>query len=82
MLELKVEDNWVPFYALFERGLDGSDGSDGSDDIVNLQLLQDIEEPIYGKYQAGIMGPNLIWVYQYVSKAQLRESAATSKTIF
>jgi hypothetical protein len=76
MLELKVEDNWVPFYALFERGLDGSD------DIVNLQLLQDIEEPIYGKYQAGIMGPNLIWVYQYVSKAQLRESAATSKTIF
>jgi hypothetical protein len=76
MLELKVEDNWVPFYALFERGLDGGD------DIVNLQLLQDIEEPIYGKYHAGIMGPNLMWVYQYVSKAQLRESAATSKTIF
>lgn len=85
MLELKVGDNWVQFYALFERGdlYDfASNEPTGDNDIVNLQLLQDMQEPIYGKYQSGIMGPNLLWVYQYVSKEQLRESAPTSKTIF
>jgi hypothetical protein len=77
MMELNVDKEWKPFYAVLQR-----DDTAGDDDVIDLRLLHEMDEVVYGKYSSGYDSDGCIWKYVWVKKTQLRALPKVSITIF
>lgn len=69
MLEFQTKDGiWVPFFPILHLDLAGEG------DVVDTKRLSEFPgETIYGKYQGGLCGYSVFWIYASVEKNKLRD---------
>jgi len=68
MLEFQKKDGaWVPFFPILH--LDFKEG-----DVVYTKRLAELPgTSVYGKYEEGVCGQTVFWIYDTVEKTRLRD---------